>query len=169
VPPGGWEQPIAQQQPGWAGQPLATWGSRVGATLIDWLILLVPVVILTAIVIGVAAGSDTGAIVTGILGFLAYLVVAFLYAPLLMARDGARNGQTWGKQALNIRVVRDNGQAMSFGWAALREIAVKGLALGIAGSVIPIIPYLLDYLWPLWDDENQALHDKIVSTHVLRA
>jgi uncharacterized RDD family membrane protein YckC len=169
APPGGWEQPIPQQAPGWHGRPLATWGSRVGATLIDWLILLVPVAILVAIVIGVAAGSDTGAIVTGVLGFLSYLVVALVYAPLLMARGGERNGQTWGKQLLNITVVRDSGQPMSFGWAALREIAVKGLALGIAGSVIPIIPYFLNYFWPLWDDENQALHDKIVSTHVVRA
>jgi uncharacterized RDD family membrane protein YckC len=160
---------MAQQAPGWAGTPLASWGSRVGATLIDWVILLVPVAILVAIVIGVAAGSDTGAIVSAILGFLTYLVVAFIYAPLLMSRGGERNGQTWGKQLLNIRVVRDSGQSMTFGWAALREIAVKGLALAIAGSIIPLIPYLLDYLWPLWDDENQALHDKIVSTHVVRA
>jgi uncharacterized RDD family membrane protein YckC len=169
APPGGWEQPVPQQAPGWHGSPLASWGSRVGATLIDWLILLVPVAILVAIVIGVAAGSDTGAIVTGVIGFLTYLAVAFIYAPLLMARDGARNGQTWGKQLLNIRVVRDNGQPMSFGWAALREIAVKGLALGIAGSVIPLIPYFLNYFWPLWDDQNRALHDMVVSTHVVRA
>jgi uncharacterized RDD family membrane protein YckC len=168
VPPGGWQQPIPQAQ-GWQGQPLASWGSRVGAFIVDGLILIVPAVILTIVVVAIAAGSDTGAIVTGILGFLAYLVVAFIYAPVLMSRDGQRNGQTWGKQMLGVRVVRDNGQSMSFGWAALREIAVKGLALGIAGSVIPLIPYLLDYLWPLWDDENRALHDMIVSTHVLRA
>jgi uncharacterized RDD family membrane protein YckC len=171
APPGGWEQPIAPAPAaaGWHGTPLATWGSRFGATLIDWLILLVPAVILTVIVVGIAAGSDTGAIVTGAVGFLAYLAVAFIYAPVLMARDGARNGQTWGKQLLSIRVVRDTGQPMTFGWAALREIAVKGLAVGIAGSIIPVLPYLLNYLWPLWDDENQALHDKIVSTHVVRA
>jgi uncharacterized RDD family membrane protein YckC len=170
APPGGWQQPIAaQQEPGWHGRPLATWGSRVGAQVIDWLILLVPVIIIAAVVIGIAAGSDTGAIVTAILGFLAYLVVAFIYAPVLMSRDGERNGQTWGKQMMDIRVVKDDGQPMSFGWAALREIAVKGLALGIAGSVIPVIPYLLDYFWPLWDDENRSLHDMIVSTHVVRA
>jgi uncharacterized RDD family membrane protein YckC len=170
APPGGWQQPVAaQQEPGWHGKPLATWGSRVGAQLIDWLILLVPVIIIAAIVIGIAAGSDTGAIVTGILSFLAYLVVAFIYAPVLMSRDGEHNGQTWGKQMMGIRVVKDDGQSMSFGWAALREIAVKGLALGIAGSIIPLIPYLLDYLWPLWDDENRALHDMVVSTHVVRA
>ena len=168
VPPAGWEQPIPQPQ-GWRGQPLASWGSRVGAALIDWLILLVPAVVLTIIVVAIAAGSDTGAIVTGILGFLAYLVALFIYAPVLMARDGARNGQTWGKQMLGIRVVRDNGQTMSFGWAALREIAVKGLLVSIVSSIIPLIPWLLDSLWPLWDDENRALHDMVCSTHVVQA
>ena len=168
VPPGGWEQPIAQQ-PGWSGQPLASWGSRLAAYLIDAVILLVPIIALTVIVVAIATGSDTGAIVTGILGFLAYLVVALIYAPVLMARDGPNNGQTWGKQMLDIRVVRDNGQTMSFGWAALREIAVKGLAVSIASSIIPIIPWFLNYFWPLWDDENRALHDMICSTHVVRA
>jgi len=168
VPPGGWQQPIAQQ-PGWSGQPLASWGSRFGATLIDWLVLLVPVVVLTIIVVAIATGSDTGALVTGILGVLAYLVVAFAYAPVLMAREGVNNGQTWGKQMLGIRVVRDTGETMSFGWAALREIAVKGLAVGIASSIIPVLPWLLNYLWPLWDDQNRALHDMICSTHVVRA
>jgi uncharacterized RDD family membrane protein YckC len=133
------------------------------------MILLIPVVLLTIVVVAVAAGSDTGAIVTGILGFLAYLVVAFLYAPLLMARTDHRNGQTWGKQALGIRVIRDGGESMSFGWAALREIAVKGLGVGIASSIIPIIPWFLDFFWPLWDDQNRALHDMIVSTHVVQA
>jgi uncharacterized RDD family membrane protein YckC len=126
-------------------------------------------VVLTIIVVAIAAGSDTGAIVTGILGFLAYLVVAFIYAPVLMARQGQNNGQTWGKQMLGLRVLRDNGQAMSFGWAALREIAVKGLAVTITSSIIPIIPWFLNFFWPLWDDENRALHDMICATHVVRA
>ena len=167
IPPGGWEQPIAQH-PGWSGPPLASWGSRVAATLIDWLILLVPAIVLAVIVVAIATGSDTGAIVTGILGFLAYLVVLFAYAPVLMAREGPNNGQTWGKQMLAISVVRDNGQAMSFGWAALREIAVKGLLISIVSSIIPLIPWLLDSLWPLWDDENRALHDMVCSTHVFK-
>jgi uncharacterized RDD family membrane protein YckC len=88
---------------------------------------------------------------------------------MLMKREGQYNGQTWGKQMLGIRVVRDNGQAMSFGWAALREIAVKNLAVTIASSIIPIIPWFLNFFWPLWDDENRALHDMICSTHVIRA
>ena len=95
--------------------------------------------------------------------------MVFIYAPVLMAREGQSNGQTWGKQMLGIRVVRDNGQPMSFGWAALREIAVKGLLVAIASSIIPVIPWFLNYLWPLWDDENRALHDMVFSTHVVRA
>jgi uncharacterized RDD family membrane protein YckC len=136
--------------------------------LIDWLILLVPAVILFIVVAAIAAGSDTGAIVTGVIGFLAYLVVLFAYAPVLMMREGKNNGQTWGKQMIGIRVVRDNGQPMNFGWSALREIAVKGLLVSIVSSIIPLIPWLLDSLWPLWDDENRALHDMVVSTHVVK-
>jgi uncharacterized RDD family membrane protein YckC len=169
VPPGGWQQPIPQQGPGWHGRPLASWGSRVAAYLVDALILIVPVIALTVIVVAIATGSDTAGWVTGIFGFLAYLVVAFLYSPLLMARDGAHNGQTWGKQIIGIRVIRDGGEPMSFSWAALREIVVKGFLVGIASSIIPLIPWFLDFFWPLWDDENRALHDMIVSTHVVRA
>jgi uncharacterized RDD family membrane protein YckC len=170
VPPGGWQQPIAQQAgPGWVGKPLASWGSRLAAYLIDALILLVPAIILTVIVVAIATGSETGAIVTGIIGFLAYLVVAFIYSPILMARAGEHNGQTWGKQMMSIRVVRDGGEAMGFGWAALREIVIKGFAVGIASSIIPFIPWFLNFFWPLWDDQNRALHDMICSTHVVRA
>jgi len=120
------------------------------------------------IVVGIASGSDTGAIVTGVLGVLAYLIVVLAYAPVLMAREGPNNGQTWGKQIVGIRVVRDTGEPMNFGWSALREIAVKGLLVGIASSILPLIPWLLNYLWPLWDDQNRALHDIVCSTHVVR-
>ena len=170
MPPGGWEQPIATQQgPGWHGRPLASWGTRLAAYLLDGLILLVPVILFTLIIVAIATGSDTAGWVTGILGFLAYLIVAFLYAPLLMAREGPHNGQTWGKQAVGIRVIRDGGETMSFGWAALREIVVKAFAVGVASSIIPIIPWFLNFFWPLWDDENRALHDMVVSTHVVQA
>ena len=168
VPPGGWEQPIAPAPSGWQGRPLAAWGTRLAAYLIDGLILLVPVIILTVAVVAVATNSDTGAWVTAVVGFLVYLVALLLYASLLMAREGAHNGQTWGKQLLDIRVVRDSGQPMGFGWAALREIGVKGFAVTIASSIIPFIPWFLDYFWPLSDDQNRALHDMVVSTHVVR-
>jgi uncharacterized RDD family membrane protein YckC len=169
VPPGGWQAPIAASGPGWHGAPLASWGSRVGAALLDWLILLVPVVVVTIVVAAiVAAGSSVGAVVVGIIAFLAYFLVALFYAPLLMSRDGARNGQTWGKQIVGITVVRDNGTPVSMGFAFLRELVVKQILFVWGGSFLFYIPTLLDYLWPLWDDQNRCLHDMIVSTHVVR-
>ena len=47
VPPGGWQQPPAPaRSDAWEGRPLASWWSRVGAALLDWLILFVPLAIL---------------------------------------------------------------------------------------------------------------------------
>jgi uncharacterized RDD family membrane protein YckC len=177
VPPGGWQQPIARPAAGWVGQPLASWGSRVGAAIIDGLIIFIPATILFFVLVAGAVGltgddSDVsvGVIIGSlILWFLVVAAIALFYAPTLMARQGTGNGQTWGKQMLGIRVVRDTGERMSFGWAALREVVVKGLAVGIASSIIPVIPWLLDVLWPLWDDQNRALHDMAVQTHVMRA
>jgi len=169
VPPGGWHQPIPPHHPGWQGSPLASWGTRAAAWLIDLLILAVPVVVLTLVVVAGAASNESAVWASVGLTFLVYLVVAVLYAPLLMMRDGEHNGQTWGKQALGIRVVRNTGQPMGFGWSALREIVVKSFLFGWLGSWLFGLPLILDYLWPLWDDENRALHDMIVSTHVVQA
>ncbi len=32
-----------------------------------------------------------------------------------------------------------------------------------------VIPALLDYLWPLWDEKKQSLHDKVVGSVVVKA
>ena len=86
---------------------------------------------------------------------------------VLMARQGEHNGQTWGKQIVGIRVVRDNGEQVDFGFAFLRDVVVKGLLFGFVGGWFFSIPTLVDYLWPLWDGENRCLHDMVVSTHVV--
>ena len=44
-------------------------------------------------------------------------------------------------------------------------------ALGHADRAVHLgiyfIVFLLDYLWPLWDDKRQALHDKVAATQVV--
>jgi uncharacterized RDD family membrane protein YckC len=167
TPPSGWQQPIAAPQ-GWEGRPLASWGSRVGASLLDWLILFIPVALLIVLVVVVALNSTGGGIVTGILSGLMYLVAVLFYAPVLMAREGEHNGQTLGKQIVGIQVIRDSGQPVDIGFGFIREVVVKGLLFGFVGSFFFSIPTLLDYLWPLWDDQNRCLHDMVVSTHVVR-
>lgn len=138
---------------------LAGWGSRAGALIVDAVILIVLALVLGAIIGGAAGTSDSG--VAGAIIF--YYVAVFLYPPLTMMRGGEHNGQTFGKQAVGIRVVRETGQPIGFGWALLRELVCKGV---LSLFTIPII---LSYLWPLWDDRNQALHDKMASTLVVRA
>jgi len=170
VPPGGGQYPIAPPKPVWAGLPLARWGSRVGAQLLDGLVLLVlSVVLLAPGIVLLAVDATAAGVVLIILGGLGYVALYLFYAPYFMQRDGERNGQTLGKQWLGIRVVRDNGQPFDLGSGLLREFVVKQLLFAWVGGWFLGIPWLLDNLWPLWEDENRALHDMIVKTHVVRA
>ncbi len=150
---------------------LASWGRRVGALLIDALIIgALAAILLVPLGIGAASvDSDAGigAVVgAAIVTLLLYLVIALIYAPVMMART---NGQTLGRMATGIRVVRANGQPMTFGFAALREVVVKGLLVGIAGNVTFGLAFFIDSLWPLWDEQNRALHDMVVNTRVVEA
>jgi len=153
---------------------LAGWWSRVGATLIDGLIIsAIALAIMAPLGIGIFAvdSNDTGGIFALLVGFIVavfvWAVVALAYAPILMART---NGQTFGRKVCGIRVVRSDGQPITLGFAALREVAVKALLIGgVGGSVTFGFASLLDVLWPLWDDENRALHDFVVNTRTVVA
>jgi uncharacterized RDD family membrane protein YckC len=132
-------------------------------------LLLDSIFVVLAFVPGIVVVAEGGRGAGVILLLLAFIWAMFLYAPLFMMRAGDRNGQTPGKQILQIRVVRQGGETMDFGWSLLRELIVKGLLIGMIGSLFLSIPILLDYLWPLWDEQNRALHDMVVSTRVVEA
>jgi uncharacterized RDD family membrane protein YckC len=160
VVPGAWE--------------LAGWWSRVAAFVLDGLIIGVGGLLLLALFgalfsVGFFASDEAGviAVMFGLmLAFAAFAVVALLYAPLMMAKT---NGRTLGRMAVGIRVVRANGLPMTFGWAMLREVAVKWLLFGVVGGSVTFgLAWLIDVLWPLWDEENRALHDFLVDTRVVR-
>src|SRR6476646_1119404 len=166
---------------------LSGWWPRVGATLLDGLSVVALNAPRLGLAIAVAAGGGLHAqtTVTGhatytlshemkvvaVIAGLAYLASALLYAPLLLRREGRHNGQTWGKQALSIRVIHDSGAAVDLGTALLREVVVKLVILSALGFV-PIVgsfASLVWYLWPLWDASNRAPHDMIAHTHVVKA
>src|SRR3954453_11308343 len=85
MPPGGWQYPVAPVKPPWAGPPLAGWGSRAGAVLLDAVVLIaLAIVIYLPSVVAFIAGSTTAGIILVILASLAYLVAAFVYAPYFM-------------------------------------------------------------------------------------
>jgi uncharacterized RDD family membrane protein YckC len=175
-PPGAGGPPLAPESMGAVADRyvLSGWWPRAGAQLIDWLIVgigaLILVVALTApFSIGFFANDDVGVVSVAIGLMIAVIcasIVALLYAPAMMART---NGQTLGRMAVGIRVVRANGRPVDFGYAMLREVAVKTLLFGIAGALTGGLAQLADYLWPLWDEENRALHDMIVDSRVVRA
>jgi len=138
---------------------LAAYGARAGATVID--AVIVGTVAFVAASIAIAAGVPVTA--TGYVLIGAVLLSSLLYAPLLMCRSGAHNGQTVGKQALSIRVVRQDAEPVTAATAIQREFVAKGL--------LGLIPFftIVDFLFPLGDPRGQAIHDKIASTFVVRA
>ena len=175
-PPPGAGGPVARPPTAatsWAATCSRAGCSRVGAQLIDGLIIGVGALILflpIGAALGVAGASDSdtgiGAAIVGLLFWvLCVTLVAFLYAPILMART---NGKTLGRMAMNIRVVRTSGEPITFWFAMLREVVVKSFLFGFVSSFTFGLATLLDVLWPLWDEENRALHDFIVSTRVVK-
>ena len=174
------------------GAPLAGWWQRVGASLIDVLILFTVVSLLALPFIRdiVSAFGDyfdasMSAAESGrpappadqfqrdVAGeFLALgaigLVVGLLYTVGFLMWKQA----TPGKLAIGLRIrLRDRPElplsTVLVRWAT--QSAVPGLVglvpfIGIIGSVFS----LLDGLWPLWDDKKQAIHDKVAKTNVVR-
>jgi uncharacterized RDD family membrane protein YckC len=169
-PPPGYQQPAT---PTFGTYELSGWWRRAGALIIDSLIvgaLAFAVTLIVFAIIGAAGAADSSfasasAGILIVVLFLGYLAAAILYQPVIMART---NGKTFGKMATGIRVVRVNGERCDLGWAALRQVVVIGLLFGWVGSFFLGIPLILDYLWPLWDSENRALHDMLVQSRVVR-
>jgi uncharacterized RDD family membrane protein YckC len=145
------------------GRTKAGWWARVAATLIDTVVAAVVglAAMYTAVLLVYVGGGTMPQAETW--GMVAFASVYLNYAPLLMQRGGRRNGQTLGKQALGIRVIRADGGTITWGRALARELVGKG-ALGL----IPLYS-LFDALWPLSDARAQALHDKLAATLAVRA
>lgn len=167
--PTSWPAGRAPAPPGPHGLPQgvrpATYGARAQAAVVDFFVRLAFVLagsLLGAVlfVAGETAGA-AGLVVGLMLGFAAGLA----YAPVMMTRTG---GQTVGHKASGTRIVNRDGSGVTGAQATIREVAVKWLLIDAIGGLF-VLPTLLNYLWPLWDDKNDALHDKLCRTHVVEA
>jgi uncharacterized RDD family membrane protein YckC len=176
------------------GAPLAGWWHRVGAYLIDAVILGIIAGIIAVpwarevfdvyrdyfeqAMDDAAAGRQSTvsafdlqdkiykplAIITAIT-----LVVGFVYnVGFLMWKQA-----TPGKLVTGLRVRRrEVAGPMPFSTVALRWLGQFGVGIfGLIPFVGNIFGFygLLDVLWPLWDGNKQAIHDKIAKTNVVRA
>jgi uncharacterized RDD family membrane protein YckC len=161
---GEWEAPVSPT-PGPSGAP-AGWWRRAGAAIIDGLAVGVVGVIVALVLSGALGASEDAT--TAISVFVGLLVGSFYYGNL-MSREGPRNGQSMGKQAVGIRVVRVDGRPVTFGFALHREILVKTIVFGYLAAFTLYIATVLNYLWPVWDRGNRALHDHVCKTLVRTA
>lgn len=131
------------------GRPLAQWWKRVVAFIIDVIIVNIASTIIYLVVGGNAQ----------IAAILISLIITFAY---FTALNGSPRGQTVGKMALGI-AVRDMDSGSSIG-------PVRAFSRALAEYVLFalfILPWLVDVLWPLWDPQRQAWHDKAVRSLVV--
>jgi uncharacterized RDD family membrane protein YckC len=155
VPPAGGYVP---DQPGYyMGRSLANWPQRVGAYLIDYLIAAIPAFLAVLLFGGTSSGGNDPNAGASAIAFLLYLVSLGVWIYNRAIQQG-RTGQSWGKQVLNLRLVRmADGQPMGGGMAFVRDLA----------HIIDALPCYIGYLFPLWDARRQTFADKIMSTVVL--
>jgi uncharacterized RDD family membrane protein YckC len=95
-------------------------------------------------------------------GFVVHGALVLLYGMLFI---GSRRGQTLGMMAVGIRCVRADLDMASVGHAKalLRAFVEYVLALAL------FIPWAIDMLFPLWDGQNQTIHDKAARSLVVLA
>jgi uncharacterized RDD family membrane protein YckC len=119
----------------------ASFGNRLLASIIDGLIVSIPVAIISFI--------------TSIDFNLINIIASWLYFAIM--ESGAQQA-TVGKKAMDIIVVSETGGRISFLNATGRHF----------GKIISTIILLIGYFMMLWDDRKQTLHDKMAGTLVVK-
>lgn len=103
-----------------------------------------------------AAGVIIASYTAALMGLSFCYGIAYLLYETFMISSAKQ--ATLGKMALKLRVVTEDGQRLTTGQALGRS-----LLKGISGNVC----FLL-WLWPLFNDKEQALHDLIVKDLVIK-
>ncbi len=141
---------------------LSGWWRRVGATMVDNLLLFIPSSIAFLLVAAVA-GRYVGA--------LAALAVQGAYMVRFLA---SVRGQTIGNRVVDT-AVRDalTGAAITSSqalrrWGFIAIYSVLDVTLPTSYAAIPTVFALIDCLFPLFDARKQTLHDKFAGTLVVR-
>lgn len=143
---------------------IADQGARIGAFILDMLIQAVVVILVFLLVFGAANSniqfSESFSETFGLLGFgFFYLLLFFMQWFYFLLFEAFWNGQTPGKRAMKIRVIRENGDSLDFQVLLLRNFmrAVDGFPLlHLLGGIISII-----------DKKNRRIGDILSQTLVV--
>jgi uncharacterized RDD family membrane protein YckC len=132
----------------------ATFLHRVAASLIDTVVLL-----LISFVVGFTLGLFSyflfGPYASEGIGYLIGLMVGWLFYALF---ESSELMATPGKLALGIQVRDEHYQRVTFGRATGRHFA----------RFLSSIPLCVGYLFPLWTQRRQALHDIVAKTIIVK-
>ena len=145
---------------------LAEPGARLRAKVIDAVILVGVIVVgIILVLLSLVAGEwgvGIGIVEGVLLSSVMFGLVSLLYDPVLIAI----RGQTIGKMATRIRVVRaDNGELPSWGRSFSRW-AVPGALIVIPG--VGFVLALICYASLTWDASRRGWHDKAAGTIVVK-
>ena len=166
-PPGWGEQPPANQS-----GSLASYGPRLGGWLLDFVIVNVVALIITAPLRSVGAGRINFHVTTttngvthiryvhySFISAAVYILIILLYGAIFCGLQG----RTIGMRAARTRVIDGaTGGPIGF-WRGFGRGALEYLLF-----LVFFLPWVLDMLFPLWDSKNQTLHDKVVNSVVVR-
>lgn len=135
--------------------PKASLGDRFLAALLDSLIttgLSIPAI--TFFILGIEEDSD-GFFIFGFILYLIPLIYTFI-------KDGLGQGQSWGKKALDIMVVKLENKMPCDKRKSFFRNFVSGLI-----TIIPIIGWLIEPIMVLATDDGRKLGDRAANTQVI--
>jgi len=177
------------------GRPLAGWGSRLGAYVIDSLVVGAVATVLgipwwiqvvrayaafldeltSAAEAGRTPATDSLDLYADIAGPLVVLTLITLVVGLVYHAAQLRvRGSTLGMRAVGIEVCTWEQRGGQLPWRAVLVRWATFYGVGIL-SVVPFLGWLVSLyvilagLWPLWDGRRQGLHDKAAGTVVVRS
>jgi len=141
-------------------------GNRLVAQIIDFLILgfALSLIIIPIFGIGIFSGSmdnfDEGAVATMVGLASIPIILISIAAPILYEAFMLSSAKqaTLGKMVMKIKVVDEQGLRLSFGSAIGRSL-IKYVTSNLC---------ILLWLWPLFNNTEQALHDLVVKGYVVR-
>ena len=127
----------------------ASFWRRLGAVLVDGIIVGIGSIILGAILSLIGVNSTSVSNGLSMIISIAYYLVTYMNM----------EGRTIGKKLLNIQVIKKDGTPMTDPFTIIIR--------DVVGKFISAAVLLLGYIWMLFDKNNQTWHDKIAGTYVV--
>jgi uncharacterized RDD family membrane protein YckC len=137
----------------------ATLGVRIGARLLDTLLVGIPATIVLAIL-----GLGTG---FGMRGWIGNAIVSLLWFGYFVWFESNR-GATLGKRLLNLRVVAVDGGLPSMEAAAKRNVWMLFGLIPVVGGLLWVVAVIVITITISSNADNRGYHDTFAGTAVTR-